>query len=103
MKCSSDIHERTWAGQYMNKDDPHITIASKNPQQELRGTHTTSHGYTQGTEKYKYNVIRASSDHREKPDHLMNRENKPFWPKNLYEEPKREPQPAPQANEEPKK
>ncbi|KAL8663307.1 MAG: hypothetical protein Q9202_003943 [Teloschistes flavicans] len=94
----ADVHERTWAGQYMNKDAPHITVASKNPQQELRGTHTTSHGYTKDMEKHKYYVIRSSSDHREKGDDLINRENKPYWPKNLYEEPKREPQPEPPAN-----
>ncbi|KAL8687311.1 MAG: hypothetical protein Q9218_006478 [Villophora microphyllina] len=95
---TGDIHDKTWWGEYLVADDPHITIRTKTQDQVNRGEHSTAHGYTEGMNKY--NVIDGKSNGVVKGDHWKDRNGKPCWPTNVYQEPKK--QPNPQPKQEPK-
>ena len=62
-------------------DDPHITVAVKNPQQAAARTHQSTHGYTQSLRDTE--IIRVRPSGFIKSDDTKDRKNKSFWPRDL--------------------
>ncbi|KAI4232266.1 MAG: hypothetical protein L6R40_007458 [Gallowayella cf. fulva] len=72
-------------------DRPHITIACKNPEQVLSGTHLTSHGYTVSQFNLEIIEVRAN-EYGEMQDDMFDgkrrrgHERRSLWPDDLPEE-----------------
>ncbi|RDA88821.1 hypothetical protein CP532_5515 [Ophiocordyceps camponoti-leonardi (nom. inval.)] len=79
MQAPSKILIRNAAGRHVI--DPkgwHITMAFKDKDQELFGTHMTSHGYTSGKDDF---ILEEAVCRQEKPDETPRAEGKVVWPK----------------------
>ncbi|KAL8975243.1 MAG: hypothetical protein Q9197_000546 [Variospora fuerteventurae] len=80
----SDVHPTTTKGGVVVKDDPHITLCSKNSIQQQENTHEASHGYTRTLTDW--TLVRPSPSKYVKPDDTKDRNGKPIWPSGLETE-----------------
>ncbi|KAL8668342.1 MAG: hypothetical protein Q9168_007029 [Polycauliona sp. 1 TL-2023] len=75
------IHSTTAEGHNYVQDDPHITIAIKNPRQVQEGTHLNIHGYTRSSVDPK--IIGISPTDMVKPDSTTDHRGRVVWPTGL--------------------
>ena len=79
-----NIHATTYYGGRYIPDKPHITIATKNPEQVEQATHRTSHGYTLSKEDLDIQIVKANK--KVKADGTKDRGQKVIWPEGLATE-----------------
>lgn len=78
----SNIHATTWRNGRYVPDDPHITIAVKNPRQVRDRNHRNIHGYTKSKTDYK--IIDVPPTDMVKPDSTLDpKKGKVVWPSGL--------------------
>lgn len=65
-------------------DDPHITLSSKNKNQEQEKTHRTGHGYTKSMDDL--TLVRTSPSPDTKADNFKDRKGKEIWAQDLPSE-----------------
>ncbi|KAL8648918.1 MAG: hypothetical protein Q9210_004710 [Variospora velana] len=80
----SEVHPTTIKGGVVIKDDPHITLCSKNSTQEREKTHEASHGYTRSLTDL--TLVRPAPSKFVKPDDTKDRRGFPIWPEGLATE-----------------
>ncbi|KAL8901571.1 MAG: hypothetical protein Q9207_005135 [Kuettlingeria erythrocarpa] len=80
----SPIHSSTFLDGHYVKDDPHITICSKNSTQEELKTHEAAHGYTVSLEDP--TLVRIEPSDFVKPDEAKDRRGRMVWPTGLHSE-----------------
>ncbi|KAL9012787.1 MAG: hypothetical protein Q9173_002462 [Seirophora scorigena] len=81
----SDVpHPTTFQNGAYVKDNYHITISVKNPQQEEDGTHSTTHGYTKS--KTDLEIVGVSPNGYINRDDKLDNKGHPIWPAGLAEE-----------------
>ncbi|KAL8655969.1 MAG: hypothetical protein Q9210_000566 [Variospora velana] len=78
-----DGHAETRKNGVFVKDDPHITVSTKNPQQVQERTHRTNHGYTVSVTDLTF--VRATTTDV-KPDDTPDINGNPIWPMGLPSE-----------------
>ena len=77
----SDIHDTTKKNGVIMKDDPHITISLKNPQQAWQKKHLTAHGYTKSMNDVQ--IVKAEERGLKSDDVKDPETGREIWPKGL--------------------
>ncbi|KAL8766364.1 MAG: hypothetical protein Q9209_006834 [Squamulea sp. 1 TL-2023] len=80
----SRIHSSTFRNGHYVQDDPHVTIAVKNPQQVRDRKHRNIHGYTKSKTDPK--IVGVAPIDTPKPDSTLDNKGKIVWPSGLEEE-----------------
>ncbi|KAL8773762.1 MAG: hypothetical protein Q9209_001530 [Squamulea sp. 1 TL-2023] len=80
----SPIRATTWKNGKWVRDDPHLTICSKNSSQEQQKIHEAAHNYTKSMQDT--TLLRVTPSGFTKADNTKDRRGKEIWPNGLPSE-----------------